>query len=261
MTQSLVVHITYFHKDPSRNPSKRISYLQRILDEYDKFTCVSVDIFIHTNTSIDNVFDPPKNCSFNIIVHKLRKDENPHYLTWKCRNLLKSQRNDFDYFCYCEDDILMKESTFQYWLKYKDQCIENQYNLGFLRIETDKHKNIYALDLTKKLNAIVTINDVKFVENNVNPYCALWIYDKKEFNKIIDSNLYDLENNNIKGYTIRCTSAIGVHGLNNNWYKSTIIPLKENGCVVEECTLPHLENNYVGNHKQFSTIKLNEIIG
>tara|TARA_Y100000389_G_scaffold1905_1_gene1946 strand:- start:789 stop:1259 length:471 start_codon:yes stop_codon:yes gene_type:complete len=155
----------------------------------------------------------------------------------------------------------MKESTFQYWLKYKDLCIANKYNLGFLRSETDKDQNIYALDLTRKLGSIVSINDIQFVKNDVNPYCALWIYDKSEFNKIINSDLYDLEKNNIKGYSIRCTSAIGVHGLKNNWYKSTVIPIKENKCVVEQCTLPHLENNYVFDRRnQFSTIKLNDII-
>ena len=194
--KSLVVHITYFHKDIARNPQKRISYVQKILDEYDKFTCVRVHIYIHTNTSIDHVFNPPKNCSFDIIVHELRKDENPHYLTWKSRKLIKSQRNDFDYFCYSEDDILMKESTFQYWLKYKDMCIENQYNLGFLRVETDKDQNMYVLDVTNKLKNIVTINDIQFVKNDDNPYCALWIYDKSELNNIINSDLYDLEKAN-----------------------------------------------------------------
>lgn len=261
MIESLAVHITYFHKDPLRNPSKRISYLQRIIDEYDSFTSVRVSIYIHTNTKIDDVFKHPKKCHFQTIVHTLKKDENPHYLTWKCRELLKSQRNDFDYFCYCEDDILMKESTFQYWLKYKDICMSNKYNLGFLRVENDKNGNIYALDVIKKLKTTVIIEDTKFIVNDINPYCALWIYDKMEFNRIIDSDLYDLSKNKIKGYTIRCTSAIGVHGLNNSWYKSTIIPVEDNGFVVEQCTLPHLENNYVGNHKQFSTIKLNEIIG
>lgn len=48
------------------------------------------------------------------------------------------QRKKFDIFIYSEDDILFKKKNFFYWLKYKDECIKNRYNIGFLRIEKKK---------------------------------------------------------------------------------------------------------------------------
>ena len=39
------------------------------------------------------------------------------------------QRKLYDFFIYSEDDILFTKKNFYYWLKYKDLCIKNDYNL------------------------------------------------------------------------------------------------------------------------------------
>lgn len=244
--ESLSVHITHFHI------SKHVSFLQRILDEYDTFENVDVFIFIHTNTNIDDVFKWPKQCFYQTIIHTTRTNENPFYLTWKCRTIMKNMKDIFDYICYTEDDILMPEKTFIYWLKYKDICIEHQFNLGFFRIEVDKDQTEFIVDLTKDLHKTIKLNDTSFVLNDNNPYVAMWIYDKVEFGKWIDSSLYDIKN--IRGYGIQEMSAIGLHGLQTNWFKGTILPIVD----LPKCKLYHLENKYIS-HKVFSSIQFNEI--
>ena len=45
------------------------------------------------------------------------------------------QINDYDSFMYVEDDILVPKQTIEYWMKYSAQMVQNEYNLGFVRIE------------------------------------------------------------------------------------------------------------------------------
>ena len=37
---------------------------------------------------------------------------------------MESQKDDYDIFIYCEDDLLFTKKNFQYWLAHKDKCIQ-----------------------------------------------------------------------------------------------------------------------------------------
>ena len=141
---------------------------------------------------------------------------------------------------YIEDDILVPWTAIQYWMSYKNDALKNNNNLGFIRTEVDKSGNEYAVDVNDKLKS----NDGLFLNNNVNPYCGFWIYDKLEFNRFVNSHYYDIAN--IEGYKIREKSAIGLHGIHSCWYNNTIIPLINNK-VVQACKIYHLSNNYTNN--------------
>ena len=181
----------------------------------------------------------------------------PYYLTWQCRDLLKDQKNDYDIFIYLEDDILVPWKAINYWLEYNEQLIEHNYNLGFVRIEINPNNNEeYITDLFGvKLNKIINLDNVNYCVNNLNPYCAFWIYNKNEFNKYVESDYYNLQN--IKGYEVRETSAIGLHGLRTDWYKNTIIPIVDNK-LNSDCRIYHMPNNYVTDNSDIATIKFNE---
>ena len=56
----------------------------------------------------------------------------------------------------------------------------------------------YVSDLTEKLTKEKYLGENKYIVNDINPYCAFWIYDKKEFNRWIESDLYDLKR--VHGY-------------------------------------------------------------
>lgn len=204
-----------------------------------------------------NILNNYTNGSINIIYHDL-SHINPFYLTWKCRDLLKQQRNTYDIFMYIEDDMLVPYKAIQYWLKYNEILLEKNYNLGFVRIEV-KDGIEYITDLPKvKLDTFINLDDKTYCVNNKNPYCAFWIYNKNEFNNFVNSKYYNI--NNILGYNndIRAKSAFGLHGLNTPYYKNTLIPIVNNK-LIEECKIYHMPNNYVSNIKSpFATIKFNE---
>ena len=108
------------------------------------------------------------------------------------------------------------------------------------------------------LDTIITLDNETYCVNNKNPYCAFWIYNKKEFNKFVDSIYYNPSN--IKDYGIREQSAIGLNGLKMNWYKNTLIPIVNNK-LIENCKIYHMPNNYVlDKNTPFATIKFDEAV-
>lgn len=74
-------------------------------------------------------------------------------------------------------------------------------NLGFVKIKL-KNNEEYLTDLQRvKMNNSIKLDNTNYCINNINPYCARWIYNKEEFNKFINSKYYDI--NNIPDYQIR----------------------------------------------------------
>jgi hypothetical protein len=246
-------HITFYYLE------KRIYCLNKIIDETNNYKFIT-DIFIHTNNYnfTTEFLNKYTNGSINIIYHDLT-DINPSYLTWKCRDLLYKQKNDYDIFIYIEDDILVPFKAIEYWLYYNEYLINMNYNLGFVRIEFDVNNQEYITDLYgQKLDKIIDINNKNFCINDKNPYCAFWIYNKNEFNKFVNSSYYDM--NNILNYGICEKSAIGLHGLDCNWYKATVIPIINN-TLIESCKIYHIPNNYITNNNNlFATIKFSDAI-
>jgi hypothetical protein len=236
----------------------RIIYINNIISETNKYEYIT-DIFIHTNIKDLEIsmFDKYTNGNIKIIYHDL-SNIHPFYLTWKCRELLEKQKNEYDIFIYIEDDILIPFKAIKYWLEYNEKLIEMNYNLGFLRIEIENNID-YITDLCgEQLDTLINLQNTTYCVNNKNPYCAFWIYNKNEFNKFVNSKYYDI--NNIEGYGVREKSAIGLHGSNTNWYKSTLIPII-NKKLIEDCKIYHMPNNYViDKTTPFATIKFDEAI-
>ena len=245
-------HISFYYIED------RFVYINRIIDETNKYEFIT-DIFIHTNNEnlTESAFNKYTNGSITIVFHDL-SNINHFYLTWKCRDLLKQQRDEYDVFMYIEDDILVPCNALNYWLKYNSKLIEMNYNLGFVRIEV-KDDIEYITDLEGLyFDTIIDLDDNPYCVNNKNPYCAFWIYNKNEFNRFVDSLHYDLKN--MQNYNTREKSAIGLHGDGTNWYKDTVIPMIDNK-LTDDCRIYHMPNNYANDDRvPYATIKFNESI-
>jgi hypothetical protein len=251
-------HISFFFIED------RLKYVNRIIAETNNYK-YTTDIFIHTNQVFEyKLLQEYKNGSLNVIVHDLT-DIHPFKLTWKPRDLLKHQKDDYDIFIYVEDDILIPKEAIEYWLKYNEQVIAVNRNLGFLRIEIDDKNDEYISDLWKHqfLRNIVDINGDRYCVNDFNPYCAFWIYNKTEFNRFVDSHHYDVNNvfNNTY-YEMRESSAIGLHGIGMNWYIHTVIPMDNDNKLNPACRVYHMPNNYVNESgdRGWATIKFSDVV-
>ena len=235
-------HITFFYTEKSKD--ERLGYINRIIDEVHKYR-YTTDVFIHTNVDFSkDLLHKNMNGYMYIIVHDLT-GENPFKLAWKCRDLLKKQRDEYDIFMYVEDDILVYNDALEYWFENKDKLLRNGFNLGFTRIEIDENGVEYASDFIEKLgNFLVEIEGTLYLINNRFPYCAFWVYDKSELNKWINTELFNPEN--ILGYDIREQSAVGLHGLCSYWYKTTVFPYINHN-LHSKCKIHHMSNSYLHN--------------
>lgn len=236
---------------------ERVTYINRIIKETDSYDHTT-DIFVHTNNIHVNreTFDDYSNGSLTVVHHDLSTCH-PFMLTWKYRELMKHQRDEYDIFMYIEDDILVPRSAIKYWLDYKNKL--NDYNVGFVRIEYGDDGNEYITDLPgKQLDTFVKIQDEVYCVNNINPYCAFWIYDKNDFDTFIKTNFYDKPN--LPMYGLREQSAIGMIPQCVGRYKDTVIPVVR-GKLIDECKVYHLPNNYVVNNStSFATIKFDDAL-
>ena len=246
-------HITFFYLE------NRIQYINRIIDETNKYEYLT-DIYIHTNNKElePTSFNKYTNGCLHIIYHDLTNID-PFLLSWKCRDLLQQQKNDYDIFMYIEDDILVPYTAIKYWLKYDTIMKKVNCNVGFVRIEVENDTE-YITDLfAEKLDTITHFGGQSYCVNNKNPYCAFWIYDKIDFNKFVSSEYYDM--NNIHGYGTREKSAIGLHSIHTKWYNATLIPIRNNNQLIDDCRIYHMPNNYVVDKTMvLATIKFAEAV-
>lgn len=251
--KNIAIHVSFFYIE------SRIQYVNRIIDATNQYDCVA-DIYIHTNIPElePSLLSRYTNGSLLIISHDLSL-EHPFYLTWKCRPLLKTQMDDYDAFMYIEDDILVPWKAIQYWINNNERLIAQNYNLGFLRIEIAADGEEYISDLYgERLDTIIQLDDgLPYCLNNKNPYCAFWIYNKAEFKRFAENPYYDIQK--IPDYAIREKSAIGLHGIQNYWYKGTVIPIVGDGLAVD-CRVYHMPNNYVVDDSPFATIRFEDAI-
>ena len=250
------VHIPLYLETTKK---KQFQNFRKVCDTFLKLS-EKVKIFVHTNKKLKN-----HNKKIKFFYYDFKR-KHPHKLTWYCRKLMETQKNNYDIFIYCEDDIYFSKKNFQYWINHKDICINNKYNLGFLRFEI-KDRTLYAPDQVSQSKYYINLKDKKYVVID-NPHCAFWIYDKAEFNKFIKTKYFKFnwKWTSISGILlIREMASIGWHGVNMNGidmgqYLSTMIPLK-NKKLDSNSFVRHLSDNFSQNPAGlFGTFKVKDIL-
>jgi hypothetical protein len=232
-------HITFFYLE------QRIPFINRIIEEVNTYGH-TVDIFIHTNKDVStDIFTKLTVGTLTIICHDL-SGIHPYKLSWKCRDLLSKQKDDYDYFIYGEDDILIPSKTLDYYISNNEPFVDQGCNLGFVRVEQNNGQE-YPVDINKPLNKSVANDSIEYAINDVNCYCACWIYSKKEFNRFVSSNYYDLSILTGGDIYSRESSAFGLTsqfgGGVVGWYKCILIPI-ENEELSDACKVIHMDTKY-----------------
>ena len=252
------VHIPYYINDNYVDKSK---LLKKVCNSYLKLSN-KVKIFIHTNKKLKS-----NNKKIEFIFHDLSKIH-PYKLTWVCRKLMLRQKNLFDIFIYGEDDLLFTKNNLNYWLKYRDICLNDDFNLGFLRVEKRKKDNLlYSSDQITKIKKYVLLRKEKFAKLE-SSNSSLWVLTREELKKFSKTKYWNF---NFKWITvsgillIREMAAVGWHGENMNGqymnrYKATIIPIK-NKELNKDSFIKHMSNNYANNPAGlFGSLKVDSLL-
>jgi len=253
----LCKHITFFYNE---NLKGRLKYLNQVL-QVTKTYDFETHIFIHTNKegNFDLSLVDGETLCIEIIYHDL-SEVHPYFLTWKSRDLMKKQKDIYDIFMYVEDDILVRNETIHYWLQHKNALLSRNFNLGFVRIETDQNKIEFATDIDEHFYEKTTIENREYVIDTGSKYCAMWILDKEEFSKFIDSDFYNLCNIHCitNPNMSREKSAWGLNDPGIKWYSNVLIPL-QNGFLHPDSRIYHLPNNYI-DHEVFASIRFENLV-
>ena len=253
------VHIPLYLKNNKEN--KRLKNFNKVCNGFINLSS-KTEVFVHCNKKVKS-----KSKKIKFIFHEF-KENHPFKLTWFCRELMEKQKNDYDVFVYSEDDIFFSKKNLKYWLLHKDKCINNHYNLGFLRVEKNKKDNkLYSSDQITKSQYYVNLYKRRYFVLE-NPYCAFWIYDKNEFSKFIKTKWWKFNwslRSNSGILHIREMAAWGWHGINMNGvdmdrYLTTIVPLKK-GKPDKNSYIRHLSDNYANSPMGlFGTFKIESIL-
>jgi hypothetical protein len=258
---NIAVHVTFYYIE------SRLEYINRIIKNLSGISH-NIRVFIYSNRKFDlypafenieievvpfNFLDDSRNLKslYRFIPLALKQHIDPYYLAWKNRACVERLIDQYDAQIYLEDDIGFTNKTFEYWMKYKDVCIRNDFNLGFLRFEVDEDNNkLFCTDLSKVPQKIINIEKQLFLLNDINVYCGFWIYDKKELKEFTKTEEWSFKFKKYKKYKVREKSAIGWHGVNMKRYQGTVIPLQllQNNTYVihNDCKVHHFPNNYIG---------------
>jgi len=215
----------------------RIPNLIKLIDNYRSY---NANVFISIDTNNEKIFSFI-NENKNFLEIKIHKSlDHPYSLATMHRSNMLEKIENFDYFLYIEDDMLISEKNFLEYLNnfqilYPIGCVPS-----FIRIEKFNDE-LRVVDLEKEEvnRPILEVKNKRFV-NLTNPYHAFWILPKKELIESID---YKFTNNHCIGNCNREHMASYVMwGLNKTPYV-----LLEGNRFSELSYSFHLSNNYAPN--------------
>ena len=252
------IHIAYYHytDDPIKS-SERLTYLTRMFEDFfNHWQDVYLDVFIHTNDTF--TFQPtiPPFINISHVIYNF-KDEDPHNLTWKHRELMETQLDKYDVFIYVEDDIGIPYKAFQYWNKYY-KTVEPLYNIGFLRVEKE-----FCSDMLEPCQPYLMEIDRQLFGWNPQSYSAFWICASENMPIFISSKYW-------KPHTYfppdfppglsRESAATGPKMMNGR--QGALFPIDHDtlSTLQEDCFVFHLPNNYANSTSHLGHFPTKEMV-
>lgn len=227
-----------FHYSPDR-----VKYLTEVIQGFTKYE-IEVNIIIDTN-----IYQPPLLLSnIGIITHD--NLQHPFHLTSFHRQHFKAFVNDYDYFMYIEDDILLPWEAFKNYIDNFPLLWSKNYVPSFIRIEEAEGVQ-YVSDVVKKqtLN-IIEIGGKQFTHLQFpNDYHGFWIMPQKELKESMTADFTKLSDSR-EGNAMFAGWGLG---------KTTLVEIKDN-LISPLCYSYHLPNNYAMSKESIQArFKPNEI--
>jgi len=183
MNESLLVCISFHYNE------NRLKYLEQVVLNILSYN-LNKTIVVETNQEFKLAID-----NNNIIINTHRDLPHPFSLTWMHRQTILNKIDDYDYFMYIEDDMIL---PFDNFIEYLNN-FNTLYNLdsvpSFIRLE-EYNQKLFITDITTQQDnrPKLKINNKIFV-NLSQPYHAFWILPQKELKESIRSDFFRLDTN------------------------------------------------------------------
>lgn len=121
--------------------SSNREHLFKCLKSYDSFENYAITIHLF----ITQDFDCSQFTKLNIIKHILPESLGEHFVN-ECKPVIYENRHDFDYYIYCEDDVLITKENFETFVSIQSK-LSLPYICGFLRYELRENDDYkYLID-------------------------------------------------------------------------------------------------------------------
>lgn len=222
----------------------RMSYLVEMLEQIRELPFSEVFIAIDTNSRDTQPLLEAAGVDFvnEFAVHEDLDD--PFKLTWRHRDRMRAVLDQFDYFMYAEDDLLITPDSVRLWHDRLEALKPMGYLPGFLRVELNRNGTLVASDFATGADAdlVRTIDGKRYLASPF-PYQAFWLYDKATMLEFVESDLYE---NGEAGSPVRECMALGYT------YEATpdgrrsrhLLPMNDQGQVDPHCYVFHMPSNY-----------------
>ena len=245
-----------FHYNQSR-----IGYLQRVISSYLQFNDYDIDIILDTNSdeSTTAVAELPLPAGKTLTIKQWtlsELDNDPFRLTWTHRQHIAAKSEQYDYYVYTEDDILLPYENFLFWTQQEVELWQQDLLPGFLRVEQHPDYPLVSVDnaTTTGKPEIVNIGKHKYVRN-LSPYAALWILTKQGLQKFLLDSQWHTGYLGYPHYPVREKVAIGYawKKLPAGDHKHRMALAMNKGMQIDpRAFVYHLPNNYANNTNLFS---------
>lgn len=212
---------------------KNVEYLKRVIDEYKSFKNHDIDIIVHGTT-------PLNRNDITFITH-----EDPECTVYYHRNDFIEKQNEYDYFLFSEDDILISEQTIDTYIRY-DSILPHDHCLGFLRYENTPEKIKYLIDLWLNVPGYDYIKSscVQIDKHNyftvTNPHQSCYILSQVKLKYTIANSRYIRDN---------CSMGLETSssGIFTDWVLGggpiqKVLPLSHSD--LKKCLIEHLPGNH-----------------
>lgn len=225
----------------------RVKYLIQLLDNFSNNYKLDVTIYVDCNsTEIDyHEFDYYKSRFF---LHD--RLQHPFHLTWMHRKHIKHNIDNYDYFAYFEDDMLLPYENFKNYLENFELLWPDAVP-SFIRVEEFEGEK-YVSDVTERhllkpigCNGKQCFHALPFLQN----YHAFWIMPQKQLKETMKPDF------------VNVTDGREFAAMYTGWElgKPCLVEI-ENGQVSPKCYSYHLPNTFAtSKDSKLAKIKVNEI--
>jgi len=215
---------------------KNQQYLNKVIDEYKSFKKYETDIIVHGT-------DPLNRDDIRFISH-----ENPRNTVFFHRSDFVKNQNNYDYFIFTEDDILIKEETIDLCVN-RENKIPINHVIGFLRFENTPENNRYLIDLWTDIPGYSYIRERNININQdiyfsvTNPHQSCYVLSQQKLKYAIENSNYEVNGTEFSADILETASS----GIFTDWYMGIgvlkkIIPMSKND--IENCLIEHLPGNH-----------------
>jgi len=230
-----------FHFDESRLP-----FLAKVLQNIAGNYKCDYGVYIDTNTTDFGKYAKEFELAWS---HKLA---HPFHLTWMHREHMIEEIDNYDYFMYIEDDMLVPwENVLNYIENFK-LLWDKGFVPSFIRVE-EKNGEQFVTDITKqqKASPYAMIGGKSFIALD-EPYHAFWIMPQKELKESMRKDFFRLSDSR-EGAASYPMADLGRKPL----VEVEIVNDKYE--VSPKCHSFHISNTYVNGDSNFAKIKLENI--